>query len=117
MCCSPAISNEPQHSKTNKMTCATSKDSDQPGNPPSLAIACAQWIAKDVRLLRADSEDDQTGRLPILICVLSSLCAQIIYLVLSSCGPVMEKCMGDTDDVFVQYKTTDSVSAVLYLLL
>ena len=28
--------NEPQHDKTNKMTCAPSKDSDQPGHPPSI---------------------------------------------------------------------------------
>ena len=28
--------NEPQHDKTNKMTCAPSEDSDQPGHPPSL---------------------------------------------------------------------------------
>ena len=27
---------EPFHDKTNKMTCATSKDSDQLGHPPSL---------------------------------------------------------------------------------
>ena len=31
---------------------------------------CAQWVAKDPRLLHADSEDsDQTGRMPRLICV------------------------------------------------
>ena len=28
--------NEPPHDKTNRMTCAPSKDSDQPGHPPSL---------------------------------------------------------------------------------
>ena len=28
--------NEPPHDKTNKMVCAPSKDSDQPGHPPSL---------------------------------------------------------------------------------
>ena len=28
--------NEPQHDKTNKMTCVPSEDSDQPGHPPSL---------------------------------------------------------------------------------
>ena len=28
--------NEPQHDKTNKMTCAPMKDSDQPGYPSSL---------------------------------------------------------------------------------
>ena len=26
----------PEHDKTNKMTCAPSEDSDQPGHPPSL---------------------------------------------------------------------------------
>ena len=32
---------EPQHYKTNKMTCAPSEDSDQPGHPPS------QWVPED----------------------------------------------------------------------
>ena len=27
---------EPAHDKTNKMACAPSEDSDQPGHPPSL---------------------------------------------------------------------------------
>ena len=31
---------EPQHYKTNKMACAPSKDSDQPGHPPSLISLC-----------------------------------------------------------------------------
>ena len=30
------IINEPQHNKTNKITCATSEDSDQPGHLSSL---------------------------------------------------------------------------------
>ena len=30
------ITKEPPHDKTNKMTCAPNKDSDQPGHPPSL---------------------------------------------------------------------------------
>ena len=30
------IINEPPHDKTNKMACALSKNSDQPGHPPSL---------------------------------------------------------------------------------
>ena len=35
-------SNERPHDKTNKMTCAPSKDSDQPGHPPSLiSLRCA----------------------------------------------------------------------------
>ena len=52
------------------MACAPSKDSDQPGHPPSLTrvFACAHWVAKDPRFLHADSEDsDQTGRVPRLI--------------------------------------------------
>ena len=45
-----------------------------------------KWVAKDPKLLHADSEDsDQTGRMPRLICV-SVLGAQVILLVLSCCG-------------------------------
>ena len=39
---------EPQHYKTNKMTCAPSEDLDQPGHPPS------QWVAEDPMFLHAD---------------------------------------------------------------
>ena len=31
-----AVPKEPQHDKTNKMTCAPSEDSDQPEHSPSL---------------------------------------------------------------------------------
>ena len=52
---------EPQHDKTNKMTCAPSKDSDQ---------IVGSIIAKDPRYLHADCEgSDQTGRMPRLIWV------------------------------------------------
>ena len=51
---------EPPNDKTNKMTCAPGKDSDQPGHQSS---QCAQWVAKDPSFLHADREDsDQTGR-------------------------------------------------------
>ena len=61
---------EPQHDKTNKMTCAFSEDSDQPVHPPSLISLCCPheealgpWLS-----LRAHSEDsDQTGQMPRLI--------------------------------------------------
>ena len=34
--------NEPAHEKINKMACAPSKDSDQPGHPPNLiSLHCA----------------------------------------------------------------------------
>ena len=62
--------NEPQHDKPNKMICVPSEDSDQPGHQPSLirVFTCAQWEAKDPRLLQEDSEDyDQTGQMPRLI--------------------------------------------------
>ena len=53
---------EPQCYKTNKMTCAPSEDSDQPGHPPS------QWVAEDTMFLHADSEDSyQAGRMSRLI--------------------------------------------------
>ena len=62
--------NELPRDKTNKLTCAPSEDSDQPGHPPSPIrfFASAQWVAKDPSFLHADSEDsDQTGRMPRLI--------------------------------------------------
>ena len=61
---------ELQHDKTNEMTCVPSKDSDQPGHPPSLIKFSlgTLWVAKDAMLLHADSEDsDQTGWMPRLI--------------------------------------------------
>ena len=50
--------NDPARVKTCKMAFASSKDSDQPGHPPSLirVFACAQWIAEDPSFLHADSE-------------------------------------------------------------
>ena len=48
--------------KTNKMTCAPSKDSDQPGHQSSL---CTQKVVKGPMFLHADSKDsDQAGRMP-----------------------------------------------------
>ena len=35
---------EPQHYKTNKMNCAPSEDSDQPGHSPSLISLCSAHI-------------------------------------------------------------------------
>ena len=37
---------EPQPDKTNKLTCAPSKDSDQPGHPPSLIRVFAVRVKK-----------------------------------------------------------------------
>ena len=55
---------EPQHYKTNKMTCASSEDSDQPWHLPS------QWVAEDPMFFHAYREDsDQTGRMSRLIWV------------------------------------------------
>ena len=64
---------EPPHDKTNKMICAPSDNSDQPGHPLSVlngSSQCAQWVAEDPMFLHVDSEDsDQTGRMPRLIWV------------------------------------------------
>ena len=40
--------------KTNKMTCAPSEDTGQPGHPHLL---CAQRVFKDPTFLHTDSED------------------------------------------------------------
>ena len=37
---------EPPHDKTNKMACAPSEDSDQPGHPPSLIRVFAVHMKK-----------------------------------------------------------------------
>ena len=57
---SDVTTNEPQHDKTNKMTCAPSEDSICP--IWSESSLCAQYVAKDHSFLHADSENfDQTG--------------------------------------------------------
>ena len=40
----PLFINEPRHDKTNKVACAPSEDSDQPGHPPSLIRVFAVGI-------------------------------------------------------------------------
>ena len=62
---------EPQHDKTNTMTCAPSEDSDQPGDPLSLiSHRCPHeetWVLSYP--LSAQRVSDQTGRMPRLIWV------------------------------------------------
>ena len=56
--------------KTNKTSCAPSKDSDQPGHPPSLirVFAVHSIGSYSPSFLHADSKDsDQTGQMPRLI--------------------------------------------------
>ena len=75
---------EPQHDKTNKMACALSEDSDQPGHPPSLiSFRCPQERKLgSLPTHWAHSEDaDQTGQMPRLIWVFAG--RTFILLVLS----------------------------------
>ena len=75
---------EPPHQKTNKMACAPSEDSDQPGHPPSLIRSFAVRMKKAWVLrypLNASEDSDQTGQMPRLIRVLVR--RTIILLVLS----------------------------------
>ena len=63
---------EPWHDKTNKMSERPAKTQIGLGMSPvwSESSLCAQWVAKGLRFLHADSEDsDQTGRMPKLIWV------------------------------------------------
>ena len=58
---------QPPHDKTNKMTVCTAETLISLGIRPESSL-CAQWVAKDLSFLQADSEDsDQTGRVPRLI--------------------------------------------------
>ena len=62
---------EPKHDKTNKMTCAPSEDSNQPGHPPSLIrvfALCAFWVAARTQpFFMRTAKTDQTGWMPRLI--------------------------------------------------
>ena len=50
--------NEPEHDKTNKMTCAPSGLSSAWASAQSdRSLLCAQWVAKDPWFLHADKED------------------------------------------------------------
>ena len=74
---------EPPRDKTNKVACAFSEDSDQPGHPPSLirVFAGAHWVAKDPGFLHVDSEDPyQTGRTPRLIWVFAGRTTTLLVL-------------------------------------
>ena len=56
---------EPPHDITNKLACAPSEDSDQPGHPPSLIRVFTVRMKKAWVLSYPLS--DQTGRMPRLI--------------------------------------------------
>ena len=80
---------EPRHDKTNKMSVRPAKTQISLGICPvwSESSLCAQWVAKDLSFLHADSEDsDQTGRMPRLIWVFVG--RTLILLVLSCRGSI-----------------------------
>ena len=65
-----AISFEPRHDKTKKVSVRPAKTQISLVIRPvwSESSLCAQWVAKDLSFLHADSEDsDQTGRMPRLM--------------------------------------------------
>ena len=62
---------QPLHDKTNKMVCAPSKDSDQPGHSPSLISlrwALNGYVRTKCFFMRT-AKTDQIGRMPSLIWV------------------------------------------------
>ena len=65
----PVIIFEPQHNKTNKMTGASSEDSDQPGHPSSL-----------IRVFTVGMKE------PLVLSYPLSTNVQVILLGLSCCG-------------------------------
>ena len=62
---------EPERDKTNKMTCAPSEDSDQPGHPPSLSrvfdVCSMGSYGPKVSSCGHSKDSDQTGRMPRMI--------------------------------------------------
>ena len=59
---------QPPHDKTNKMACAPSEDSDQPGRLPSLiSLRCPHEETLGPQLpIEGTAKTDQTGRMPVL---------------------------------------------------
>ena len=75
--------NEPPRVKTNKMACAPSEDSDQPGHSPSLIRVFTARLKKAMILsypLSASEDSDQTGRMPRLIWVFAGRTATLLVL-------------------------------------
>ena len=63
---------EPLHDKTNKLTCAPSEDSDQPGHPHSLISVFSDLMKKLWALsytMSVNEDSDPTGRMSRLISV------------------------------------------------
>ena len=74
---------KPQHDKTNKMSVRPVKTQISLGIRPvwSESSLCAQWEAKDLSFLHADSEDsDQTGWMPRLIWVFAGRTVSLLVL-------------------------------------
>ena len=80
---------DPPDDKTNKIACAPSEDSDQPGHPPSLTRDFAVHMRKPSVLSYPLSarKDDQTWRMPGLIWVFAG--RTVILLVLSRGGSLV----------------------------
>ena len=79
---------EPPHDKTNRMACAPSEYSDQPGHPPSLISVFAVHMKKTWVLRYPSSAQRRliTGRMPRLIWVFAG--RTVILLVLSWGGSI-----------------------------
>ena len=84
---SQTAEHEPLHDKTNKMACAASEDSDQPGHPPSLIRVFAVRMMKALTLSYPGKTLIRLGGCPGWS--ESSLGAYAILLVLSRGGSVM----------------------------
>ena len=72
-----------QHDKTNTMTCAPSKDSDQPGHHSSLISRCCPheaalgpWLLNEHQTMTR-----QTGQIPRLICIFTGRTGHFVHFV------------------------------------
>ena len=75
---------EPPHDKTNKVACASSKDSVQPGHPPSLIRVFAVRMGSLPTQWAHSEDSDQTGQMPRPIWVFAG--GTLTLFVLSCCG-------------------------------
>ena len=88
---------EPPHDKTNKVACAPSQDSDQPGHPPSLIRVLAVHFMDSLR-----PKASSCGWMPRLIWVLAGC---TVFLLVLSWGSSFSKPIQHGRDIWSDSKT------------
>ena len=108
--------NEPQHDKTNKITCAPSEDSEQPGNPPSLIrvfVVGLENIGSLVIHWAPSKGFGQTGWMPRLIWVFAGRTVNLLVL----SRAVTQFNIKENILIFISFRHSNFKRCIMWLLL